>query len=451
VIKDTKKDPNKCLYPCNYGMCYDTICDCDSSFFGRNCLKQIYQKRGDKFSEKFNFKKYDLFNFVEYLELGHMDMEITLTSEDQPRMMIFASESSIENKSLAIDFKGRFIKNNKTLAVSLFNLSENGKETRVLVAQDKWVYLTFISFDDGDVRIQIKSKKKSNNFSIGKRGNHVPLINYILYCMIVIFVIFVFVNILCLACLSKRRAELALNRRNMDNQVAAEEEEEEESSEEFQNDITLTEEDYLVHFPLCNLAKRKEEGQAIYQESCTICLDDYGTIPVRLIPICGHIFHEECLFPWVKMNESCPNCKVKLDKGSLEAFRKLEKETLKQKQIKKEKEMEKSKITEDVVEDRLDTESRLLNRKDEDMVKKDEEVAKVFENKLLKPKMRNMMSKSTGSSIDQNLIIKPDKRISILQIENKKKLILHKDTPKFGENSDCEDSSSSQIAHISKN
>ncbi|KAL1407366.1 hypothetical protein Q8F55_006788 [Vanrija albida] len=47
-------------------------------------------------------------------------------------------------------------------------------------------------------------------------------------------------------------------------------------------------------------------------KDCPVCKDDY-TIGEEVIRIpCGHIFHPDCLVPWLEVNGSCPVCRASL-------------------------------------------------------------------------------------------------------------------------------------------
>ncbi|CAK9136193.1 unnamed protein product [Ilex paraguariensis] len=44
---------------------------------------------------------------------------------------------------------------------------------------------------------------------------------------------------------------------------------------------------------------------------CSICLADYkGSDMLRLLPDCGHLFHLECVDPWLRRNPTCPVCRT---------------------------------------------------------------------------------------------------------------------------------------------
>ncbi|KAI4351223.1 hypothetical protein L6164_005601 [Bauhinia variegata] len=44
---------------------------------------------------------------------------------------------------------------------------------------------------------------------------------------------------------------------------------------------------------------------------CSICLADYkDSHLLRLLPDCGHFFHQRCIDMWLRMNPSCPMCRT---------------------------------------------------------------------------------------------------------------------------------------------
>ena len=70
--------------------------------------------------------------------------------------------------------------------------------------------------------------------------------------------------------------------------------------------------DYLPESTLENISKLPED-----KKSCVICLSNYEIgEKVMTIP-CYHIFHTQCIKCWFKTKNTCPICKFKLDKTSL--------------------------------------------------------------------------------------------------------------------------------------
>ena len=44
-------------------------------------------------------------------------------------------------------------------------------------------------------------------------------------------------------------------------------------------------------------------------EVCAICLDSLEDDDVVRLPDCLHLFHADCLHPWLKQRNTCPLCK----------------------------------------------------------------------------------------------------------------------------------------------
>lgn len=63
------------------------------------------------------------------------------------------------------------------------------------------------------------------------------------------------------------------------------------------------------------------EFPEIGEGTCTICIDflKNGEM-LRVIPICQHVFHAECLLNWLQVNEICPNCKNEVNIYTLRAY-----------------------------------------------------------------------------------------------------------------------------------
>ena len=46
---------------------------------------------------------------------------------------------------------------------------------------------------------------------------------------------------------------------------------------------------------------------------CVICLDRITENSIIRKTVCNHIFHDECVLPWFKINSSCPICRYKFE------------------------------------------------------------------------------------------------------------------------------------------
>lgn len=52
--------------------------------------------------------------------------------------------------------------------------------------------------------------------------------------------------------------------------------------------------------------------------SCPVCMEDYkpGDNDILKVRQCGHIFHRDCLKSWMKVNRTCPLCRLDLVSGT---------------------------------------------------------------------------------------------------------------------------------------
>ncbi|KAI3982397.1 hypothetical protein MKX01_041235 [Papaver californicum] len=58
----------------------------------------------------------------------------------------------------------------------------------------------------------------------------------------------------------------------------------------------------------------KEQGNDDSVKGCVICIEDFVPNMEVLVTPCNHMFHEECIIPWVKSHGQCPICRSALSK-----------------------------------------------------------------------------------------------------------------------------------------
>ncbi len=65
-----------------------------------------------------------------------------------------------------------------------------------------------------------------------------------------------------------------------------------------------------------NSLERQEKKEEDDYEKCLICFDDIETY--FQLP-CGHgcFFHDNCIIKWLKMNNTCPECRCEFPKNPL--------------------------------------------------------------------------------------------------------------------------------------
>ncbi|XP_065575196.1 E3 ubiquitin-protein ligase RNF126-like [Artemia franciscana] len=51
------------------------------------------------------------------------------------------------------------------------------------------------------------------------------------------------------------------------------------------------------------------EEQVKKSSECSVCLDDYKLQEsVKKLP-CSHLFHKDCIIPWLRLHSTCPVCR----------------------------------------------------------------------------------------------------------------------------------------------
>ena len=69
----------------------------------------------------------------------------------------------------------------------------------------------------------------------------------------------------------------------------------------------------LDAYPAVMYREARKQGQAAGKEAecCAVCLERYGDSDVvRVLPDCGHLFHRECVDPWLRQRPTCPVCRT---------------------------------------------------------------------------------------------------------------------------------------------
>ncbi|KAF7851949.1 hypothetical protein BT93_L1660 [Corymbia citriodora subsp. variegata] len=67
----------------------------------------------------------------------------------------------------------------------------------------------------------------------------------------------------------------------------------------------------IKSYPRLLYSEAKVRSSGSTASCCSICLADYkGRDELRMIPDCNHLFHPECIDPWLRMHPTCPMCRT---------------------------------------------------------------------------------------------------------------------------------------------
>ncbi|KAI3809474.1 hypothetical protein L1987_25450 [Smallanthus sonchifolius] len=76
-------------------------------------------------------------------------------------------------------------------------------------------------------------------------------------------------------------------------------------------DVGLDDETLLSYPTMLYKDAKINKSDSGFSTCCSICLGDYkGSDVLRQLPDCGHLFHVKCVDPWLRLNPTCPNCRM---------------------------------------------------------------------------------------------------------------------------------------------
>lgn len=67
----------------------------------------------------------------------------------------------------------------------------------------------------------------------------------------------------------------------------------------------------ITGYPKLLYSEAKLEKKGSTASCCSVCLADYkDTDMLRALPDCGHLFHQKCIDPWLRLHPTCPVCRT---------------------------------------------------------------------------------------------------------------------------------------------
>ncbi|KAK4414793.1 RING-H2 finger protein ATL70 [Sesamum alatum] len=67
----------------------------------------------------------------------------------------------------------------------------------------------------------------------------------------------------------------------------------------------------LTSYPKLLYSEAKVSHKDSTASCCSICLADYkNSDMLRVLPDCGHLFHQKCVDPWLRLHPTCPVCRT---------------------------------------------------------------------------------------------------------------------------------------------
>ena len=68
----------------------------------------------------------------------------------------------------------------------------------------------------------------------------------------------------------------------------------------------------LKRFKMTEKYSKKNDKKITEFPNCCICITDINKGELTIMLPCGHLFHDSCLFSWLKKHNTCPICRFEL-------------------------------------------------------------------------------------------------------------------------------------------
>jgi hypothetical protein len=72
-----------------------------------------------------------------------------------------------------------------------------------------------------------------------------------------------------------------------------------EENKEYNEDVKLNE------YNFCDLGDETRKNN----ENCSICFENFKDNEIVNVTNCNHIYHNNCISEWTKINKTCPLCR----------------------------------------------------------------------------------------------------------------------------------------------
>lgn len=72
--------------------------------------------------------------------------------------------------------------------------------------------------------------------------------------------------------------------------------------------------DTISKLPVVKIENKhcKKNGNQMEPPTCTVCCENIALGMKGMFMPCGHIYHPDCLLPWLKEHNTCPVCRFEL-------------------------------------------------------------------------------------------------------------------------------------------
>ena len=87
------------------------------------------------------------------------------------------------------------------------------------------------------------------------------------------------------------------------------------AAQEEENQRRPTDQSFLARLPEVKIEEKhckKSEDGTLEMPTCSVCMTDFDIGNKGIFLPCGHMFHPDCIKPWLKDHNTCPVCRKEL-------------------------------------------------------------------------------------------------------------------------------------------
>lgn len=273
------------------GGCESAVqCVCKKGYFGRTCSKRVTRVASETTNDIRTLAQFETMHVEDFYDVGDSDTQFTMKTQQNPQVLFWVNQNDEQ------DYNISFGEDRGTNSFVFFVEKWAGSTKLIsLGIQKKWMISSVMNLSPQPITLELMM------FRI--RNNVFKTVSLILYILMVVAVALLVALSVCVICI-KMRANARVRQAAL-------------AAKNSELEAKLTEKEIEKYLPIIE----KKDNQAAFKDSCTICLENNdNSKPVRMVTLCGHYFHSECLLDWTKQKEFCPNCKKDFSKKAIHEF-----------------------------------------------------------------------------------------------------------------------------------
>ena len=335
IIKDYI--PKKCPRKCKGGKCIMGFCKCATQghMIGRFCDRPLEKKSLGDHGSLHNVPAYNsvFFEIDQEKPTGEkLQLKIEEVRDDESLPLnMNINDSGMKNLDIPFrkDIDDFYIKNTDSRKIKIFDKNSK-KETFSFTIPRRYLYISQLNSNSSKIIVYVKfinsdSSEESIRIKEEQELELQAKFEFLVIIVIVIQFIAQILSILCICYCAKIIQEDCEDvQEYSEDPEANADQTDDPNGQESSDDQTLNIDDLQKLLKPFAYSMRNTNIEKFEQDTCSICIDtlDNGE-KLRRIPMCQHLFHDECQISWLNNEQICPNCKVVISKRELSKYHKV--------------------------------------------------------------------------------------------------------------------------------